>query len=187
MTLNERIHNMLVQLKPSDDHPAWYAPRVAVAYISERLRVVDRFSGPIVIDEDTVAKLEAAMPKRKPKKVSATLTARELKILRLIVEVHRESEYESNGVGVETADAILAKLQTLPTAERPVKPLVWEVWWYLDEGHREHAVTPYGADYHVSDDGWWTALGPLHPCDGIEAAKAAVFAYHEKVVRECLT
>lgn len=184
MTLNERIHKMLVRIKLSDDHPAWYSPRTAVRMIAERYNIVDQFSGTVMIDEETVAKLEAAMPKPKAKKVSATLTARELKILRLIVEVHRESEYESNGV--ETADAILAKLDTLPTAERPVKPLVWEPWWYLEEGHRERALAPYGVSYHVSDAGWWFPLCKLNPCDGIEAAKAAVFAHHEKVVRECL-
>lgn len=115
------------------------------------------------------------------------LTRREMQILRLIVEDHIGSEIESDGEGIETAKGILAKLATTVQAATPqVKPLTWALWWSQDQGHREYAVTPYGMEYHVSDEGWWFPLCQLHPCDGMAESKKAAYEYHAKVVQECI-
>jgi len=57
-----------------------------------------------------------------------------------------------------------------------VKPLVWELFWKQDDGHREAADTVFGQTYHVSKKGWWRIFEKLRPCDGLDAAKAAAQA-----------
>ncbi len=61
-------------------------------------------------------------------------------------------------------------------AERLVKPLVWADFWKQDEGHRQHAITSQGNEYHVSGEGWWFPLDKLNPCADMDAAKAAAQA-----------
>lgn len=67
-----------------------------------------------------------------------------------------------------------------------IRHLKWSLFWYQEEGRRECAVTPFFTTYNASAEGWWTFLGPLNPCDGIEAAKAGAQADFEAKVRECL-
>lgn len=64
-----------------------------------------------------------------------------------------------------------------------VKPLEWALFWNQEKGHREYAVHPFGHTYHVSNEGWWFPLDVLHPCDGIEAAKAAAQADYDRRIR----
>lgn len=77
----------------------------------------------------------------------------------------------------------LARLYLDLVKATTIKPLKWEPWWYLDEGYRESAKSPIGLEYHVNDEGWWRLFTPLHPCDGIKAAKAAAQADHDARVR----
>lgn len=54
-------------------------------------------------------------------------------------------------------------------------PLEWKPHWFQEEGPREEAIAITDT-YQVSEEGWWHPLGRLHPCDSMDAAKAAAQA-----------
>lgn len=68
-----------------------------------------------------------------------------------------------------------------------VAPLEWDTFWDQTKGHREFAITSFGATYHVSADGWWHPMDRLHKCDGMEAAKAAAQGDYEARLIAALT
>jgi hypothetical protein len=67
MTLYERLYAMMVRLKVSDGHPAWYTPVGMVGHIALRLNIHTQKTGKIKVDEETVSWLESHMPTKKRK------------------------------------------------------------------------------------------------------------------------
>lgn len=64
-TLYQRLYDMMVKLRVSEDHPSWHTSRGMVAHIALRLNIHRGRTGPIEVDEETVNWLEESMPKKR--------------------------------------------------------------------------------------------------------------------------
>ncbi len=70
-----RLDRMMIGLRAPQDHPCRWNSKSAILYLARRMHIQAELTGPVVVDEATVAWLEAAYA-RQPENIDITTRLR---------------------------------------------------------------------------------------------------------------